>query len=379
VHTGFTISVAIPAFLIRLIFTRLLTVFHIIIIFKYFCITKKAFMKIVENCDLINKHTFHIDVKSRYWIDFESVEDACRILNDKQYKSLPVLCIGGGSNLLFRSDFSGILLHSTLKTIEVVQEDGLSVSVRVGSGVVWDDFVAYVVEKGWSGVENLSGIPGEVGASPVQNIGAYGSEAKDTIEKVEALDRETLQMVCFSNEDCQFGYRNSIFKQGLKDRFIICYVTYKLSKQFNANIKYDNLTVRLQEKGEINLKNIRQAVLDIRGEKLPDPAVMGNAGSFFMNPEIPAELYKSLRKIWPQMKGWPQENGKVKVSAAWCIDQVGWKGKRLGNAAVHDHQALVIVNPGMASAADIIALSDRIILDVKTKFDIELHPEVLFI
>jgi UDP-N-acetylmuramate dehydrogenase len=363
----------------NLIFIRLITAFHITIIFEYFCITKKAYMKIVENCDLKNKHTFHIDVKSRYWIDFENVEEACSILNDRQYKSLPVLCIGGGSNLLFRNDFPGILLHSTLKTIEVVQEDGQSVSVRVGSGMVWDDFVAYAVEKGWSGVENLSGIPGEVGASPVQNIGAYGSEAKDTIEKVEALDRETLQMVCFSNEDCQFGYRNSIFKKELKDRFIICYVTYKLSKQFNANIIYDNLTAKLQEKGEINLKNIRRAVLEIRGEKLPDPAVMGNAGSFFMNPEVPAELYKSLLKTWPQMKGWAQENGKVKVSAAWCIDQAGWKGKRLKNAAVHDHQALVIVNLGTATAKDIIALSDKIILDVKTTFGIELHPEVLFI
>jgi len=266
-----------------------------------------------------------------------------------------------------------------LRTIELIREEAQSVLVRVGSGVVWDDFVAYVVGKGWCGVENLSGIPGEVGASPVQNIGAYGAEAKDTIVLVEALNLETLQMQRFSNADCQFGYRDSIFKKSLKNRFMVCYVIYKLSTVLNANIRYGDMDRRIQEKGGVNLQNIREAILEIRSEKLPDPSIIGNAGSFFMNPQIQAEQYQRLKKLWPEMPGWTLENGKIKVSAAWCIDQAGWKGRSLGNAAVHDRQALVLVNPGYATAAEMVALSDRIIHDVKAKFDIDLHPEVLFV
>ncbi|MDD4923089.1 MAG: UDP-N-acetylmuramate dehydrogenase [Bacteroidales bacterium] len=336
-------------------------------------------MQVIEHCSLKKKHTFHIDAEARYWVDFDSREDLCNVLLDNRFLGMSMLSVGGGSNLLFTRDFPGFLLHSNIRTIELIDEDAQSVLVRVGSGVVWDDFVAYAVDKDWSGVENLSGIPGEVGASPVQNIGAYGSEAKDTIEIVEALNLETLQMDRFSKSDCQFAYRNSIFKNSLKNRFIVCYVTYRLSKILNANIQYGDLAIRVQEKGAVSLQNIRQSILEIRGEKLPDPAVTGNAGSFFMNPEVPVEQYRALKANWPQMPGWPQENGKVKISAAWCIDQAGWKGKSLGNAAVHGRQALVLVNPGTATAADIVALSDRIMDDVKSMFDIDLHPEVLFI
>jgi len=336
-------------------------------------------MQLLENCSLKDKHTFHMEVKSRYWADFGSMEELCTILTDKKVEKLPRLAVGGGSNLLFTRDYPGILLHSTIKTIELVQEDEQTVLVKVGSGVVWDDFVANAVGKGWSGLENLSGIPGEVGASPVQNIGAYGSEAKDTIVSVEALNMETLQMEQFSNADCQFGYRNSIFKNSLKNRFIVCYVTYRLSKVLKENIQYGDLAGIVQNKGGINLHNIRQSILEIRAEKLPDPDITGNAGSFFMNPEIPADHYQSLKEKYPQMPGWPLVNGLVKISAAWCIDQAGWKGKSLGNAAVHNRQALVLVNPGQAEAADIVALSDRIIHDVNSLFGINLHPEVLFI
>jgi len=336
-------------------------------------------MLVLENCSLKDRHTFHMDVKTHYWFDFDNVEELSRILSDQKYKGLPLLAVGGGSNLLFTRDYPGLLLHSKINTIELVQEDDRTVLVKAGSGVVWDDFVAYAVEKGWSGMENLSGIPGEVGASPVQNIGAYGSEVRDTIESVEALNLETMQLEQFSNDDCQFGYRNSIFKNRLKNRFIVCYVTYRLSKELVENIQYGDLVVRVQEKGGVNLPNIRQSILEIRAEKLPDHLQTGNAGSFFMNPEIPADQYQALKKKYPLMPGWPLENGRVKVSAAWCIDQAGWKGKSLGNAAVHHRQALVLINPGQANAADVIALSDRIIHDISSLFGINLHPEVLFI
>lgn len=336
-------------------------------------------MQVIENCALKDKNTFHIDVRSRYWIDFETDQELRKILSDKTFKIFPILSVGGGSNLLFTGDFPGILLHSVIRTIELIREDDQSVYIRVGSGVVWDDFVTYAVENGWSGIENLSGIPGEVGASPVQNIGAYGAEVKDSIVTVEAMNRESLAMETFSNADCEFGYRSSIFKHTLKNQFVVCYVTYRLLKICGSNIKYDDLAVRVKKIGETNLQNIRKALLEIRGEKLPDPAVTGNAGSFFLNPEISAAHYRLLKETWPQIPCWPLDNGKFKVSAAWCIDQAGWKGKSLGNAAVHSLQALVLVNQGNAAAADIIALSDRIILDVKTKFGIVLFPEVLFI
>lgn len=336
-------------------------------------------MLVLENCSLKNKHTFHMDVRTRYWADYDSTEELHRILTDKQFRDIPRFAVGGGSNLLFTQDYPGLLLHSTILGIHLISEDEQSVLVRVGSGVVWDDFVEYAVNQGWSGVENLSAIPGEVGASPVQNIGAYGCEAKDTIEQVEAMDVECLQMKQFSKADCCFGYRDSIFKNELKGRFILCHVTYRLSKVLNPIVNYGDMAGRIQKLGGISLQNIRKAIVQIRDEKLPDPIKIGNAGSFFMNPEIPARQFESLKQIWPQMPGWPLENGNVKVSAAWCIDQAGWKGKSLGRAAVHANQALVLVNPGQATAADVIALSDRIRQDVRVQFGIELHPEVLFI
>jgi UDP-N-acetylmuramate dehydrogenase len=335
-------------------------------------------MPVYENMQLRNKHTFHMEAASRYWADYESVEELRIVLKDNQFNDIPKFSVGGGSNLLFTKDYPGLLLHSTIRSIEpmVGPED---VQVRVGSGVVWDDLVAYAVDHDWSGLENLSGIPGEVGASPVQNIGAYGSEAKDSIVLVEALNMETLELKSFTNSDCQFGYRNSIFKKELKNKFIVCYVTYSLSKYFKPNLKYGDLYERMEKAGGINLKNVRNAIIEIRGTKLPDPSVIGNAGSFFMNPEIPVDQFEMLKLRFPEMPSWPLNNGLVKISAAWCIDKAGWKGKALGNAAVHDKQALVLVNPGNATAGDILNLSERIIQDVKETFSIALHPEVIFI
>ncbi len=328
---------------------------------------------------LRDKHTFHIEAKTRFWADFESVEELSNILKDKRFIDYPKLSIGGGSNLLFTKDYPGLLLHSMLHSIELTECVNGTVLIRVGSGIRWDDLVEYAVEHGLSGLENLSGIPGEVGASPVQNIGAYGSEAKDSIVLVEAMNLETLELETFSNADCRFGYRDSVFKRELKNRFIVCYVTFSLSKIFTPNIKYGDLNAHMEKTGGISLKNVRNAILEIRDSKLPDPKTIGNAGSFFMNPEIPLLQFEALKIKFPDMPFWPLGEDRVKISAAWCIDQAGWKGKKLGNAAVHDKQALVLVNPGNAVAADIIKLSDQIIEDVKARFGIQLQPEVLFI
>lgn len=336
-------------------------------------------MPLLENMQLRDKHTFHIEATTRFWADFESVEELCNILKDKRFIDYPKFSIGGGSNLLFTRDYPGLLLHSTLHSIESTECANGNVLVRVGSGVLWDDLVEFAVEHGLSGLENLSGIPGEVGASSIQNIGAYGSEAKDSIALVEALELETLEMTSFSNVDCRFGYRDSIFKKELKNKFIVCYVTYNLSKVFIPNLKYGDLNERMEKSGGISLKNVRKAILEIRNSKLPDPQILGNAGSFFMNPEIPKNQFEKLKIKFPDMPFWSLSEDRVKVSAAWCIDKAGWKGKKLGNAAVHDKQALVLVNPGNAVAADIIKLSDRIMKDVKSQFGIQLHPEVIFI
>lgn len=335
-------------------------------------------MPLFENMQLRNRHTFHMEATTRYWADFESVEELRKLLKDNKFNNLSKFPVGGGSNLLFTKDYPGLLLHSTIKTMEA-SESMDSVQVRVGSGVVWDDLVAYTVEQGWSGLENLSGIPGEVGASPVQNIGAYGSEAKDSIVLVEALNVETLELETFDNAHCRFGYRNSIFKKELKNKYIVCHVTFCLSKKYLPNLKYGDLNERMEKAGGISLTNVRTAILEIRNSKLPDPNIVGNAGSFFMNPEIPISQFEALRMQYPEMPSWPINESTVKISAAWCIDRAGWKGMKLGNAAVHDKQALVLVNPGNATSNDVILLSNRIIADVESRFGITLHPEVIFI
>ena len=284
-------------------------------------------MPLFEHMPLRDKHTFHLEANSRYWADFESVDELGILLQDNRFNNMPKFPVGGGSNLLFTKDYPGLLLHSAIRSIEDTLNTDGSVLVRAGSGVNWDDLVAYTVEKDWSGLENLSGIPGEIGASPVQNIGAYGSEAKDSIVLVEALDVESLELKTFTNADCKFGYRDSIFKNELKNKFIVCYVTYKLSTNFVPNLKYGDLNAHMERWGGASLKNVRNAVLEIRGSKLPDPQVLGNAGSFYMNPELTPDLFKNLKSTFPDIPNWPLENGLVKVSAAWCIDKAGWKGK----------------------------------------------------
>lgn len=331
-------------------------------------------MKIIDNCPLKERHTFGMDVKADRLIEFAN-EDELKSALTGAVK--PLLFMGGGSNLLFLNNYSGTVLHSVIDNINIVAEDDNSVSVRVGSGVVWDDFVAYCVEKGWWGVENLSLIPGEVGASAVQNIGAYGVEVKDVLQSIEAISVDDLSKRIFTNAECNYAYRDSIFKKSLKGKYVITYVTYRLSKRANPNIGYGALKSVLAENP--SLKEIRDAIIAVRNSKLPDPKVYGNAGSFFMNPVIPMEQFVELQSRYPEIPSYPASEGYIKVPAGWLIEKSGWKGKSLGNAAVYEKQALVLINRGGATGMEIKHLADTIIEDIKEIFGITLHAEVNYI
>ena len=320
-------------------------------------------------------NTFGIEAKARVYVDYESDEELQSLL--PQLAGERILHVGGGSNLLFTKDFDGVVLHSCIRGMEVVGEDTQSVLVRAGAGEVWDDFVAYALTQGWSGVENLSLIPGEVGASAVQNIGAYGVEAKDVIERVEAISLFDGSRHVFTNADCQYGYRQSRFKHEWRGQFAITHVVYRLSRQLVPQLDYGNIRAHLStlRESEVTPQTVRQAIISIRQTKLPDPLVQGNAGSFFMNPVVPLEQFQQLQRDYPQIPHYDAPNG-VKIPAGWLIEQSGWKGKSLGKAAVHDRQALVLVNRGGATGADILALSETVCRDVKARFGIDIHPEV---
>ena len=315
-----------------------------------------------------------MDVKADRLIEFASEDELKSALTDAVK---PLLFMGGGSNLLFLNDYRGTILHSTIDSIEVTAEDSTSVTVRAGSGVVWDDFVACCVEQGWWGVENLSLIPGEVGASAVQNIGAYGVEVKDVLQSIEAISVDDLSRRVFTNAECNYAYRDSIFKNILKGKYVITYVTYRLSKTTIPNIGYGALKSVLPENP--SLKEIRDAIIAVRNSKLPDPKVYGNAGSFFMNPVIPMEQFVELQSRYPEIPSYPASEGYIKVPAGWLIEKSGWKGKSLGNAAVYEKQALVLVNRGGATGMEIKHLADTVIEDVRKMFGITLHAEVNYI
>ncbi|MBO7248415.1 MAG: UDP-N-acetylmuramate dehydrogenase [Bacteroidaceae bacterium] len=331
-------------------------------------------MKIFDNCPLKERHTFGMDVKADRLIEFASEDELKSALTDAVK---PLLFMGGGSNLLFLNDYRGTILHSTIDSIEVTAEDSTSVTVRAGSGVVWDDFVACCVEQGWWGVENLSLIPGEVGASAVQNIGAYGVEVKDVLQSIEAISVDDLSRRVFTNAECNYAYRDSIFKNILKGKYVITYVTYRLSKTATPNIGYGALKSVLPENP--SLKEIRDAIIAVRNSKLPDPKVYGNAGSFFMNPVIPMEQFVELQSRYPEIPSYPASEGYIKVPAGWLIEKSGWKGKSVGNAAVYEKQALVLVNRGGATGMEIKHLADTVIEDVRKMFGITLHAEVNYI
>lgn len=336
-------------------------------------------MKILRDYSLLPHNTFGMDVKASVFIEYASVKELKEVLSlyvkDNQW-----LHIGKGSNLLFTGDFSGIILHSAIKGYEVIHEDTKEVVVRVGAGEVWDDFVAMTVENEWYGAENLSLIPGEVGASAVQNIGAYGVEAKDLIVGVEAIEVSTGKECIFKNEECGYAYRESVFKSSLKYQYLVTHVSYRLKKTPCYHLDYGNIRLELEkQKVRLTLANVRQAIISIREAKLPDPKLQGNAGSFFMNPVISRKHFEALLVDYPLMPHYEVDAESIKIPAAWMIDQCGWKGKRLGRAGVHDKQALVLVNLGGAVGTEVIALSEAIQKSVYEKFGINILPEVNFI
>lgn len=316
-----------------------------------------------------------MDVRADSLIDWASTDELKNALHDIEK---PVLMIGGGSNLLFMGDFKGTVLHSTISSIEIIGSTDDHVHVKVGAGVVWDDFVAWCTVNGFWGVENLSAIPGEVGASAVQNIGAYGVEAKDVIDTVQTICLADGSERDFSNAECNYAYRQSIFKNELKGQYAVAYVIYTLSKVPQPKLGYGALEQEVVRLGGPTLANIRQAVIAIRESKLPDPKVLGNAGSFFVNPVISEQEFSIIRSNYPDVPSYTAPGG-VKVPAGWLIEKTGWKGRSLGPAAVYEKQALVLVNKGGATGADVKRLADTIIADVKQKFGITLSTEVNYI
>ena len=334
-------------------------------------------MKDIRDYSLAAHNTFGIDAKCRRFIEFDDVDELKSVLGNCGNVAGPKLVIGGGSNLLLTGDYAGTVFHSAIKgfTYETVTD---GVLLRCGSGETWDDIVDMCVENGWHGMENLSLIPGEVGASAVQNIGAYGVEAKDLIYKVEAVEISTGRMFEFSNADCCYSYRNSRFKGEWRNRFIITYVTYRLSTVYKPCLDYGNIRGELARKGisEPTARQLRDIIIDIRNAKLPDPKTEGNAGSFFMNAVVPRSKYKEIAAMYPGMPHYTVDEDHEKIPAGWMIDVCGWKGRTLGRAGVHDKQALVLVNRGGATGNDIVALCEAIRRDVRDKFGIEIHPEV---
>lgn len=327
-----------------------------------------------KNYSLLRHNTFGIDAKCKRFIEYSSVEEALQVARTITDADRPLLILGGGSNLLLTGDYNGTVLHSGIRFLEQTDE----CHVRCGSGFIWDDVVDYCVANNLYGAENLSIIPGEVGASAVQNIGAYGAEAKDLIECVEAVEIETGQICRFTNTECAYSYRQSKFKHAWKNRFLITAVTYKLSKTYNPKLDYGNIRVALAAKGIDNptAMQLRETIIDIRNAKLPDPKVLGNAGSFFMNPVVSTHKYNQLAQQYVGMPHYTIDSEYEKIPAGWLIEQCGWKGKALGKAAVHNKQALVLVNCGGATGSEVVQLYKTIQHDVKQKFDIEIKPEV---
>lgn len=335
-------------------------------------------MKDLRDHSLLRHNTFGIDARCRRFVEYASEEEAQAVARSLTEADLPLLILGGGSNLLLTGDYPGTVVHSGIRFIEHTGNG----RVRCGSGYVWDDFVAWCVAHKLYGAENLSLIPGECGASAVQNIGAYGAEASELIEEVEAVEIATGKARRFLGSECEYSYRQSKFKHEWRDRYLITAVTYRLSEEFRPKLDYGNIREALaaQSITQPTAEQMRQTIIDIRRTKLPDPCELGNAGSFFMNPIVGEEKFKSLQAAYPQMPYFtlPAKDGKAayKIPAGWMIDQCGWKGRTLGRAGVYAKQALVLVNTGGATGQEIVRLCQAVQQDVREKFGIDIEPEV---
>ncbi|GAB4126305.1 MAG: UDP-N-acetylmuramate dehydrogenase [Raineya sp.] len=335
-------------------------------------------MLIEENVSLKKYHTFGIDVKARYLIHCSHIHDICDAIHFQKNKQLPLLVLGGGSNLLFTEDFKGVVVKINLLGKEKIRETDNYVWVKAAAGENWDEFVQYCIANNLGGLENLSLIPGTVGAAPMQNIGAYGVEIKQTFYYLDAFHIDTGQIHRFGNKECNFGYRESIFKNEVKNRYVIVSVVFRLSKNHQLNVSYGDIQAILNAKRlKPTIANIGAVVSEIRRSKLPNPAEIGNAGSFFKNPYVEKKYFEKLKMQYPSMPSYPtHDENWLKVPAAWLIENCGWKGYREGDVGVHSKQALVLVNYGNAKGKEIANLSEKIKKSVAEKFGIALHTEV---
>jgi UDP-N-acetylmuramate dehydrogenase len=332
---------------------------------------------ISKNLSLLPHNTFGMNVRAQVFAEYDTADDLCALLVHPDVEDRPLLHIGAGSNLLFTHDVEGVVLHSRIGGIRIVAESDETVTVESGSGVVWDDLCAWCVEHGLRGVENLSAIPGECGAAAVQNIGAYGAEIADSLTEVEVVEVATRQRKTLRREDCHYGYRSSLFKEDAhRGEFIVVAIRLQLRRQGKANLRYKQLCEALKGREEASAAEVRAAVTALRDSKLPNPKLVGNAGSFFKNPIVPKTKADELLSVYPFMPQHQVDDKSVKIPAGWLIEQCGWKGRTMGKAGVYEKQSLVLVNRGGASPAEVVALSDAIMRTVNDRFGILIEPEV---
>ncbi len=335
-------------------------------------------MEIAKNLSLKSFNTFSIDASARAFVNALDEDEMFEILSAETLKPYSKFILGGGSNILFTKNYQGLVIKNSIPGIEIIKQDDNSAIVEAGAGVNWNELVNYCVDRNLGGIENLALIPGTAGAAPIQNIGAYGEELSETFHSLRGFYIETVKPAIFYKSDCNFGYRNSIFKNKLRNRFVVTKIQLMLNKNPEIKTGYGNVRDELEKTGKssFTISDVRDAVVKIRKEKLPDPALIGNAGSFFKNPEIRPELYNLLKEKYPDLKAYPLDNRNIKLSAAWLIDKAGWKGMRKGNTGTHSKQALVIVNHGGASGEEILHFAKEIKRSVYEKFEVVLEEEV---
>ena len=335
-------------------------------------------MNIIANYPLLKLNTFGVDVKAKYFVSINTVNELIELTKTKVFKDLQLLILGGGSNILFTKDFDGLVILNSIKGKEIIDQTQESIFLKIGAGENWHELVMYTVDNKWGGIENLSLIPGNTGTAPMQNIGAYGVEIKETFVELEALEISSGKIVKFNNSDCEFGYRESVFKNKMKNQYIIVNITLELKKNPVLNINYGDVKAILESQNINNpsIKQVSDAIISIRQSKLPDPKIIGNSGSFFKNPIVSLNQLELLKKKYPNVVNYKINENEFKIAAGWMIERAGWKGKKFNNYGVHEKQALVLVNYGLANGMEIFNLSEEIILDIKDKFGIKLEREV---
>ena len=335
-------------------------------------------MNIIANYPLLKLNTFGVDVKAKYFVSINTVNELIELTKTKVFKELQLLILGGGSNILFTKDFDGLVILNSIKGKEIIDQTQESIFLKIGAGENWHELVMYTVDNGWGGIENLSLIPGNTGTAPMQNIGAYGVEIKETFVELEALEISSGKIVKFNNSDCEFGYRESVFKNKMKNQYIILNITLELKKNPVLNINYGDVKAILESQNINNpsIKDVSDAIISIRQSKLPDPKIIGNSGSFFKNPIVSLNQLELIKKKYPNVVNYKINENEFKIAAGWMIERAGWKGKKFNNYGVHEKQALVLVNYGLANGMEIFNLSEEIILDIKDKFGIKLEREV---